>query len=192
MPAECALDTDDLPSYSHSTPYDLREWRLREPTPSKRSCHDIWGVQRAFARGASNTFEMASRGRDLTERLDRALRAEIERAQASIRNIEDEDADVPVFSAQALDRAIAFLRAQSAQFRKMLGTLPPVPNIDPGPDGSVDLHWRREGWELLVNIPPDENRLASFYGDDYGAQKIKGSFDPQNANNGILMWLTNS
>jgi len=192
MPAECALDTDELLSYSHKAPYDLREWRAPNVTPLKRSCRDLWSVQQLAPPSVGNAHKLGGRGRDLIERRDIALRAEIEHARGMIGNVEDEDVEVPVFSEQSLNRAIAFLRAQSAQFRKMFGTFAPVPNIGPGPSGSVDLHWRREGWELLVNIPSGGSRLATFYGDDYGAQKIKGGFDPTTFNYGVIMWLMNS
>jgi len=126
------------------------------------------------------------------ERLDHALRTEIEYAKAMLVRSDDEDEDAPRFSKDAFSRAIEFLRAQSTQFRKMLGSFAPTPSIGPGPDGSVDLHWKKQGWELLVNIPADPGKIATFYGDNYGAQKIKGSFDPKTFNYGIIAWLMNN
>lgn len=43
-------------------------------------------------------------------------------------------------------------------------------------DGSVDVHWKTPGFELLVNVKPDGS--VSFYGDDYGSQQIKGGWKP--------------
>ena len=65
----------------------------------------------------------------------------------------------------------------------------PVPRIGPGPEGSIDLHWKQPSWELLVNIPADANEMATFYGDNYGVQKIRGTLDPQKFNLGIAAWL---
>lgn len=64
-----------------------------------------------------------------------------------------------------------------------------APDILPGPDGSVDLHWNYPGYEILVNVPREEAALAGFYGDDRGRATIKGKFDPASMNEGLLSWL---
>ena len=71
----------------------------------------------------------------------------------------------------------------------LVATYPPTPRIASGPDASIDLHWKQKEWELLVNIPKDDSQMAVFYGDDYGSSKIKGSFDPETINLGIVNWL---
>jgi hypothetical protein len=123
------------------------------------------------------------------KRIDDPLRAEITRAQEMI-GIPNADEDSLVYSRETINVAIEFLRAQSAQFHKMYSYCPPVPLIGPGPDGSVDLHWKQEKWELLVNIPAGINQQATFYGDDYGIQMIKGTLSPKKVNYGIIAWLT--
>lgn len=123
---------------------------------------------------------------------DLCLQAELERAEAKLEYIGGaEEEEVPVYSKDAFRRASIFLKAQSAQFRKMYYVPAPFPDIGPGPDGSIDLHWKRNNWELLVNIPADSNELAAFYGDNYGTHKIKGSFDPTTFDYGIIMCLKN-
>jgi hypothetical protein len=122
------------------------------------------------------------------KRIDDPLRVEITRAQQMI-GTPNADEDSLAYSRETLNVAIEFLRAQSAQFRKMYGSCPPVPLIGPGPDGSVDLHWKQEKWELLVNIPSGVNQQAAFYGDDYGIQIIKGTLNPKKVNYGIIAWL---
>jgi hypothetical protein len=54
-----------------------------------------------------------------------------------------------------------------------------VPRILPGPDGSIDIHWDELGYELLINIPADPKKSATFYGDNRRQSKFKGSFDPK-------------
>jgi hypothetical protein len=117
------------------------------------------------------------------------LRAEIERAEQIMvgTNWEEEG---QLYVKTTLDRAVAFLKMHS-DFLKPYQLQLPVPHIGAGPGGSVDLHWKREKWELLVNIPASPDELASFYGDNYGAQKIKGSVDPGTFNFGIATWLMN-
>lgn len=128
------------------------------------------------------------------EEEDRALTAELARAESMLEHAEeaeDED-DPPGFSSEALLRAKTFLLGQSKQFRKICGHFPPVPRIGPGPKGSVDLYWKEKDWELLINVPAESGKLATFYGDDHGAQKIKGSFNPNSFNYGIVPWLIRS
>jgi hypothetical protein len=71
------------------------------------------------------------------------------------------------------------------------GVSAPAPKIGKGPVGSIDLHWRTPGRELLVNIPPDVTAPADYYGDDrHGGHVVKGTLDPAEDNLWLLMWLT--
>jgi hypothetical protein len=120
------------------------------------------------------------------------LKAEIEQAEALIESAGDLNGEgVQIYSRNTFDRAAAFLRLHSDLLLEQYRIYLPVPNIGPGPDGSIDIHWKYRSWELLVNIPanPDEN--AVFYGDNYGTQKIRGSVDPTVFNFGLFMWLMN-
>jgi hypothetical protein len=129
----------------------------------------------------------------LTEEQDTTLFAQLAQAESRLEHPEDEDdEEASSFSSEALIRAKAFLLAQSEQFRKICGYFPPTPRIGPGPNGSIDLYWKEKDWELLINIPAESGKMATFYGDDYGAQKIKGSFDPSSFNYGIIPWLIRS
>ena len=123
---------------------------------------------------------------------DRDLKAEIEQAR-KILELKDnwDDEGSPVFSKDTLDRAVAFLVMHSEQIRKCYHLHLPVPKISTGPKGSIDLHWKRPDWELLVNIPANADGMATFYGDNYGVQKIKGSVDPRLFNLGLASWLMN-
>jgi hypothetical protein len=121
---------------------------------------------------------------------DAELKAEIEVAQEILKLADDWDGEgSSAYSAHTLSRAIEFLKAHSAKGFALRSAYPPVPRIGPGPDGSIDLHWKQKAWELLVNIPKDDSQMAVFYGDDYGTAKIKGSFDPKAVNLGIINWL---
>ena len=124
------------------------------------------------------------------EEEDRELKAEIEQAKTLLKLVDNWDEEgSPTFSKGTLDRAVAFLTAHSARGRDLCSSYPPAPKIGPGPDGSIDLHWKQKMWELLVNIPADDTQMAVFYGDDYGTAKFKGSFDPKTVNLGIVAWL---
>jgi len=66
-----------------------------------------------------------------------------------------------------------------------------IPEISPGPNGSIDIHWKAERFELLINIPDEKDKPASFYGDNYTKDCIKGKFNWHNIPYEIITWLTN-
>ena len=51
-----------------------------------------------------------------------------------------------------------------------------VPTISPLPNGSIDLHWKSEKFELLVNIQ-EKSEQAGVYGDDYKTAQIRRHLD---------------
>jgi len=119
------------------------------------------------------------------------LQTEIEKAKKILELTNDWDGQgAESYASDTFDRAITFLAAHS-DFLKQFGLALPVPHIGAGPNGSIDLHWKSASWELLVNVPADMTKMASFYGDNYGVQKIKGSVDPKTCNPGLAAWLMN-
>ncbi|MGB2606284.1 MAG: hypothetical protein WBC78_21945 [Candidatus Sulfotelmatobacter sp.] len=124
------------------------------------------------------------------EEEDRELRAEIDHATDHlVKMAESRDEDESVYSKDAFARAVSFLTVHSTKAHDLCSSYPPAPKIGLGPGESIDLHWKQEKWELLVNIPADANRMAVFYGDDYGKANFKGSFDPKTVNLGLVAWL---
>lgn len=88
------------------------------------------------------------------------------------------------------ERATGFLKRQAERLWSEASRLLPVPGILPVPNGSIDLHWETDEYELLINIPNDPNKPASFYGDNYGEIQIRGTLDPDREHPGVLSWLT--
>ena len=41
----------------------------------------------------------------------------------------------------------------------------PFPLISPVPDGSVDINWETDKFELLINVPAKDNLLVNLYGE---------------------------
>ena len=117
--------------------------------------------------------------------------AELSHAESLLRLGDDWDGEgSPAYSSATLDTAEEFLKILSTYVWGQLESDLPVPTIAPGPEGSVDIHWKRREWELLVNIPPaGSNEPAVFYGDNYGVEKIRGSFDPKEVSLVIAAWL---
>ena len=95
----------------------------------------------------------------------------------------------PRYSRDAWNRAVTFLERYAKWFRETQGEEIPIPEIDPGPNGSIDIHWKSKDFELLLNIPSDPSAPAEFYGDDYGAGKFQGTFNPASYNFGLITWL---
>lgn len=63
-----------------------------------------------------------------------------------------------------------------------------LPKIAAGPQGSIDLHWKNEKFELLINIPVD-GLVAKFYGDDYHENVMEGSLNMLKINKGLCVWV---
>jgi hypothetical protein len=117
-----------------------------------------------------------------------ALDAEFNRATGLLELGHDWDGEGSSgYSTITLNRSIQFLKHHATYLWQTLGVDCPVPKMGPGPNGTIDIHWKEHNWELLVNIP--ETGVAAFYGDDYGKQKIKGSLEPEKFNSGIAEWL---
>jgi hypothetical protein len=90
------------------------------------------------------------------------------------------------YSLDTWRRATSFLINQAFGFVRRGETFP-IPRILPGPHGSIDLHWKSTGLELLVNVPP--SGPAAFFGDEPTGGHIRGSLDPSRFNLGLTTWL---
>ena len=115
---------------------------------------------------------------------------EIERANKAILGLEDnwDGEGSSGYSKETLDRAINFLKVHVNALIEESGKII-VPRILPGPDGSIDLHWRTSELELLVNVPPDDGPV-SFYGDDFSDDNsIKGTFNLKSVSKHLVRWL---
>ncbi len=130
--------------------------------------------------------------RDLSDQCSPARSAldEIIEGSRAILELElDEDEAQAPYTEETWTRAVEFLRRNAKWVWDTLGRAVDLPEILPGPDGSIDLHWDYPDYEILINIPADPNAKAGFYGDDRGKIQIKGSFDPRSHNHGLLLWL---
>jgi len=89
-------------------------------------------------------------------------------------------------------RAVNFLIRHAIAIWQGHGRRIEAPKIWPGPEGSIDLHWESMASELLINVPASSDEPISFYGDDRGAQKIKGTLSdsPEREAHNLLLWLT--
>ncbi|MFP3940124.1 MAG: hypothetical protein ACLF0P_07450 [Thermoanaerobaculia bacterium] len=93
------------------------------------------------------------------------------------------------YSVETWQRATDYLRRIALSCWEEFRVAIPPPWITPGPEGSIDLHWQAETYELLVNIPgaPEE---ATFYGDHQNGMFIEGRFMPEGKGIGRLALVT--
>ncbi len=78
------------------------------------------------------------------------------------------------YSEATLERASKFLTRCAREVWQRHGRAMPVPDIGPGPGGSIDFHWKTSERELLLNLPANEDGMVDFYGDTSESEAIKG------------------
>lgn len=96
----------------------------------------------------------------------------------------------PGYLEDTWQRTKEFLEAVARHGWLDCGKSLPIPSVEPGPDGSIDLHWVTANCELLVNIPADDTEQARFYGDNKAGEVAKGSFWLHTHNEWLSSWLT--
>jgi hypothetical protein len=90
-------------------------------------------------------------------------------------------------------RAVGFLLSNAMQLWNDRGMVTPVPDIGPGPYGSIDLDWRIPRRQLLLNIPVDEHAEVKFYGDDGNfGHVVKGTLELADDNSWLMLWLASA
>ena len=76
------------------------------------------------------------------------------------------------YTEETWKRAMEFLWKMAEVFYDRLGGrnfFPPA--INPGPNGSIDLHWNQQKFELLLNFPASPVQFPSCHGaDSYGVK----------------------
>ena len=97
--------------------------------------------------------------------------------------------DQPACAKTTWSRAVSFLKEMARQAWKSRGIRLDAPDLLLGPDGSVDLHWKGAGYEMLVNVPADASAPITYYGDDTLGNSAKGNI-ASGKNWGLLLWLT--
>lgn len=107
------------------------------------------------------------------------IEALIARSAHILEWLDDWDGDgAKAINKQAWERAIRWVRAN-------LCGGDPLPDIGPGPDGSIDLWWKDNGrFAFLMNI--EAEGLASFYGDKPDGQTVKGDLSLE----ADALWIT--
>ena len=94
------------------------------------------------------------------------------------------------FSRKVWETAVTFLAIQAKEALDRLGVVVDAPRILASAEGSIDLHWKTDSYELLVNIPQN-GALASYYGDNtLGNMPIKATCDASKPDRKLISWLS--
>jgi hypothetical protein len=157
------------------------EWLERRPVgaPEYRVARDLAST---LATATPNTAIPAALGH---------VKAAIENSRY-ILDLEDDwdEEGATGYAPSTWSRATDFLLKNALSLWEDYGVFIASPRILPGPDGSIDLHWRVGDHELLTNIPSDVAQPASYYGNSKRGDVIKGSLDTSTNNVWLLVWLT--
>lgn len=171
------------------------QWRIEEPTQATWIQEEQWRMEEIWP-GPSESVELGAGCQREVLSLDREqLLAHVCDAIAASQcilqlpdNFDDEGS--MAYSEGTWQRAVEFVRSHTIWVWEHLELVVNAPNIAPGPDGSIDIHWEDNQRELLVNIPSDRGAPLRFYGDDKGEDRIKGTLSGIDSEHGLLAWLT--
>jgi hypothetical protein len=95
------------------------------------------------------------------------------------------------YSRDTWERATKFLRKQVEVLKDDFCCIPvPFPQIAPADKGSIDLFWKLDDRQLLVNVPSDSSRLATYYGENANGESTSGKFSTSRRNFVLAAWLS--
>lgn len=121
---------------------------------------------------------------------DDDLNAAIEASREMLQWPDDWDGEgSPRYEVSTWERAVAFLRGSAERLSQECGLVADVPRIQPGPNGSIDLHWLTAERELLINFPADPSEPIEFYGDGPPNNMVKGRLPDATPKCWLLRWL---
>lgn len=93
--------------------------------------------------------------------------------------IDEEDEKSDKYSDKTWIRAIEFISDLANFALSEVNYIIDTPNIYDGPDGSIDILWKKNNYRLLIKIPQNSKKPISLYGDDFKLTNIKGTVAPQ-------------
>jgi len=96
----------------------------------------------------------------------------------------------PGYQESTLERARHFVWTSALRLWEAFELSIDIPRILPGPDGSIDIHWKHGQRQLFANVPADDDKPATYYGDDRSQNVVKGSLDTSAQQEWLLLWLT--
>ncbi len=98
-----------------------------------------------------------------------------------------DDDGAEAIAAETVQRAASMLRVVARQLGLNYTELP-VPRISPCPDGSLDLYWKGDDYQLLINVKPGKAE-CDYFGERSNGRVTKGPFMPEDIEVSMFSWL---
>jgi hypothetical protein len=156
----------------------------REEPPKKYRL--VYNRQAGSVRLEPKQIQTANIGVALDESIEKAI--ETSKNILSLEDNWDEDGS-PGYVKTTWARATEFIKQTAISYWKANGTWVVAPRILPGPEGSIDIHWKTSSKELLINIPSNNEVPAGYFGSGGSTDTVKGKLDTSSQNLWVLMWL---
>src|ERR1043166_490976 len=119
-----------------------------------------------------------------------AIREAVQRSKSLTNLVDDwDDEGAAGYHHLTWRRAVDFVLAQAKASRDS-GLAAGVPRISPADQGSIDIYWRNAASDLLINIPADLARSATYYGTNSRGETVSGLLDTGSSRLDLLLWLT--
>jgi hypothetical protein len=123
-----------------------------------------------------------------------ALRHAIEKSRRIVGQVLEYDDETIVVSESTWNRAQKFLMKNALKLWRSHKICFDPPQIIAGPEGSIDLLWRTDNRELLINVPAGSEEPIGYYGDDRAegtTNAVRGK-DLESSPDAewIFLWLT--
>ncbi len=130
--------------------------------------------------------------RDIRKNNNSELDKEIERSKYILGFENDWDEEgASKYKRETWDRGIRYLEGHARWLKENRNIVIDVPNISHGPNGSIDILWETNDYKLLLNIPEDISKKATFYGEDNQGFILEGELNTDLYNEGLTLWLEN-
>lgn len=101
----------------------------------------------------------------------------------------DDDDGMPV-AFEIWQRAVRFVFNYANYILQNWEVVLTPPVIMTGPNLSIDIEWKKKDkYRILINIPEDPTAPMKYYGDDYGAEFIKGALPKIEPETWFAEWL---
>jgi hypothetical protein len=120
------------------------------------------------------------------------LNSSFEKYRSYIMNLPDnwDGNGAPSFTENTFERASFLLKNILNKLWNNMDEIP-IPLIQPVPDGSIDINWETDKFELLINISPETNKQVNVYGEkiDSPEDEIEMYIPYDLAELGVIQWL---
>lgn len=96
------------------------------------------------------------------------------------------------YKKHTITNTILFLSKLYDKFQLKYKTYLPRPYLFPGDEGSLNIEWKNDNFDLLITIPEEITELAGLYGINSMKNEVKYNFKIFKIKKELLSWLKES